>query len=144
LKKINLLVLTLCLAVIAAVAVIALMVGQRPDTLPEALTAQDGYVYISAGNEGKWFALPEAETPLTLRRTKADGTVVENIVALTPQGAFMQSSTCDNQDCVHQGVVTLENKSQRVLQNMILCLPNEVVIELYSAQELEAFQNAQP
>ena len=35
-----------------------------------------------------------------------------------------------------QGEVTLENKDQRVLQHMVLCLPHDVIVELYSTEEL--------
>jgi hypothetical protein len=48
----------------------------------------------------------------------------------------MKSSTCDNQDCVLQGTVSLENKYERVLGNMIICLPNEITLELFTPQEL--------
>ena len=59
-----------------------------------------------------------------------------NTIEVTPESIRMAESSCDNQDCVEQGVVTLDNKSQRVLQNMIICLPNEVVLELYTYDEL--------
>lgn len=124
-----------------AVAVVLLVTGHLlpvyPDTAPEgaSLTAR-GYVYITAGGESRWFELPEEETPLTLRRTQEDGTVIENIISLLPDGAYMAHSTCENQDCVQQGTVTLENRTTRPLQNMILCLPNDVMIALYSADEL--------
>lgn len=61
-----------------------------------------------------------------------------NTIAVTPDSVRMYESSCDNQDCVEQGVVSLENKDQRVLQNMIICLPNEVVLELYTPEELTA------
>lgn len=141
--KVNLLVLLLCAALLVCVLIIARLQSRAPETLPEALTAAEGYVYINAAGQGKWFELPQQETTLTLRRTKADGKVVENVVALTPEGVYMQSSTCGNQDCVKQGLVTLENRDQRALQNMVLCLPNNVTVELYSAQELAALQAAQ-
>ena len=48
----------------------------------------------------------------------------------------MKSSPCDNQDCVKQGEVTLANKDERILSNMIICLPNQVVLELYTPEEL--------
>ena len=60
-----------------------------------------------------------------------------NIVEVTPNSICMAESSCDNQDCVLQGVVDLENRSGRVLQNMILCLPNEVMLELYTYEELK-------
>ena len=61
-----------------------------------------------------------------------------NTIAVTPTGIRMHESSCDNQDCVLQGEVTLENHHKRVLQNMILCLPNEVIMELYTYEELLA------
>ena len=59
-----------------------------------------------------------------------------NTIQVTPDSIMMYESSCDNQDCVEQGVVSLENRSKRVLQNMIICLPNEVVLELYTPEEL--------
>ena len=141
----NLLVILLIVIVIAVAAAAALIIPRvLPQTLPEdSLLTAKGYVYISAGGEGRWFELPEEESPLTLRRTKADGTVLENTVHLTPEGVYMASSTCDNQDCVEQGLVTLENMDTRVLRNLIVCLPNEVGIELYSAGELQSMLDAE-
>ena len=104
----------------------------------EVFTAP-GYVYISASGEGRWFALPESE-PGTI--TVKDGEKV-NVIRLTSNGVMMESSTCDNQDCVDQGEVTLENPSDRVLYNMILCLPHSVSIELYSQQEMIMMYDAQ-
>ena len=59
-----------------------------------------------------------------------------NTIEVTPDSVRMYESSCDNQDCVEQGVVSLDNKDQRVLQNMIICLPNEVVLELYTPEEV--------
>ena len=61
-----------------------------------------------------------------------------NTIAVTPTSIRMHESSCDNQDCVLQGEVTLENRDKRVLQHMILCLPNEVILELYTFDELAA------
>lgn len=61
-----------------------------------------------------------------------------NVVEVTEDSIKMAESTCDNQDCVEQGMVSLENKSQRVLQNMIICLPNDVALELYTYEEMLA------
>jgi len=133
----NLLITFIAIAAVVLVALAALLVPRTPDSAPQAAGAK-GYVYITAGQEGRWFELPQEETHLTLRRTLGDGSEVVNVVALTPNGAYMHSSTCENQDCVNQGQVTLENKATRVLSNLVLCLPNEVVIELFSPQEVEA------
>lgn len=61
-----------------------------------------------------------------------------NVIEVTENSVRMAESTCDNQDCIYQGTVTLENKDSRVLQNMIICLPNEVILELYTYDELKA------
>lgn len=60
-----------------------------------------------------------------------------NVVEVTENSVCMAESNCDNQDCIYQGTVTLENKGSRVLQNMILCIPNEVILELYTYEELK-------
>ncbi len=59
-----------------------------------------------------------------------------NIVHVTPISIDMHEANCDNQDCVEQGEVTLENKDTRILGNMIICLPNQVTLQLYSRDEL--------
>ena len=59
-----------------------------------------------------------------------------NTIEVTPDSIKMHASSCDNQDCVEQGVISLENRQKRVLQNMIICLPNEVVLELYTPEEV--------
>ena len=104
----------------------------------EVFTAP-GYVYISAGNEGRWFALPEGEPgDITIKNEEQ-----VNVIRLTNHSVMMASSTCDNQDCVNQGEVSLENLSTRVLYNMILCLPHQVTIELYTQQEMITMYDAQ-
>ena len=65
--------------------------------------------------------------------TQPDGR--ENVVHVTSTGAVMHFSTCDNQSCVQQGQVTLENRDSRVLANMIICLPNEVILEVLTPEE---------
>lgn len=95
-----------------------------------------GYVYITAGGEARWFELPAEESKLEITRTAQDGTEIFNVINLSPEGVFVESASCDNQDCVEQGVVTLENKEERVLRNLIVCLPNEVSVELYSGEEV--------
>ena len=50
----------------------------------------------------------------------------------------MESATCENHDCIEQGIVTLENRQTRPLMNYILCLPNQVSIALYTPEEVLA------
>ena len=73
----------------------------------------------------------EGDYTITQKATGA-----ENVIHVSETGVYMKSSTCENHDCVQQGEVTLDNKDARILGNMIICLPNQVTLELYSDQEL--------
>ena len=92
-----------------------------------------------------WLPLPsEGEVSYPLRQILPDGTEAVNTIHLTPEGVYMEDSTCANHDCVNQGEVTLENKQDRILANMIICLPNQVTLELYTPEEvLEMVRNGQ-
>ncbi len=59
----------------------------------------------------------------------------ENVFHVTQDSVYMESANCDNQNCIHQGTVSLGNRNTRVLGNMIICLPNQVVLELITPQE---------
>lgn len=59
-----------------------------------------------------------------------------NTVHITPTSMWMEHSSCDNQDCVEQGVVSLENMTERVLYNMVICLPNQISLELHTPETL--------
>ena len=61
---------------------------------------------------------------------------------VTPTSVNMAASTCDNQDCVEQGVVSLSTMDDRVLGNMIICLPHQVTLELYTVEEMNALMAA--
>ncbi|MBE5768765.1 MAG: hypothetical protein E7333_04130 [Clostridiales bacterium] len=139
-RRKNLLVILLVVVVIIAVAVAALLMGHRPVTLPEGtqeeIAAANGYVYILAGEEARWIPLPDEPYNIRLTMTDAQGEQTVNVITLTKDSAVMSYSTCDNQDCVQQGVVTLDNKGTRPLGNMIICLPQNVGVELYSTQEV--------
>ena len=54
----------------------------------------------------------------------------ENTVRITGDEVFMESSTCDGQDCVQMGSVTRENLEMRVLGGFIICLPNMISVEV--------------
>ena len=77
--------------------------------------------------------------PITMDRDKIitlkqeDGKI--NKVHITPEKVFMESSTCDNQDCVMQGEITVDNYKTRVLTTYVICLPNDVSIEFIPAEE---------
>ncbi len=58
------------------------------------------------------------------------GNGVKNTVHLLRDGYYMESSTCQNQLCVHQGAVTVDNYPRRILGPCVLCLPHQVELEL--------------
>ncbi|MGN1368100.1 MAG: NusG domain II-containing protein [Aristaeellaceae bacterium] len=70
------------------------------------------------------------------RYTITQGEDMVNVIEVTEDSMRMLSSTCDNQDCVEQGVVSLDNRDARVLRNMVICLPHEVTLELYTPEEI--------
>lgn len=57
-----------------------------------------------------------------------------NEIEINSNGAFMLKSNCDNQDCLHQGEVTLDNINKRIMGGWIVCLPNKVSIELVGSE----------
>ena len=98
-----------------------------------------GYVYVQAATAQGWLPLPtEGEISFPLVQTLPDGTETTNIIHLTPTGVYMENSTCEGQDCVHQGEVNFDNIHTRILDRYILCLPNQVSLELWSTEELLA------
>ena len=58
------------------------------------------------------------------------GNGVENVIHLLPNGYYMHSSTCDNQLCVSEGTVTIDNYNRRILGPFVLCLPHNLQLEL--------------
>ena len=67
-------------------------------------------------------------SPQTVTIDQEDGK--QNIIEVLADGAYMRFSTCENQLCVHQGQVTVDNYEFRPTQGFIICLPNRVTVEL--------------
>lgn len=106
----------------------------------EAPQPAAGYVLVTIGEQYYWLPLPaDEEYSVTLRQTDPEtGEELINIVTVTPEGVYMKESTCDNQDCVDEGIVTLFNKTERILGNMIVCLPHRIMLELFTPEEVLA------
>ena len=79
-------------------------------------------------------AAPEMRTYL---RITAPGQSYPLVALDTAQEIVIDQaeSNCKNQDCIHQGQVTVDNMGSRPLANQIICLPNKVVLELVSTDE---------
>lgn len=105
-----------------------------PDATPQPAR---GYVLVRTATQMGFLPLPEeGEYSYHLEQILPDGTPAENVIHVTADGVWMEDSTCDNHDCVNQGEVTLDNRRDRILGNMIICLPNQVQLELYTPDEL--------
>ncbi|MBE5777947.1 MAG: NusG domain II-containing protein [Clostridiales bacterium] len=114
----------LILVVVLAIALLCLLSrclwgkGISPESQPMLRITVGGKLYseVSLDREGE--ILIEQE----------DGR--KNRVHFFPGGFEMAQSNCPNQDCLHQGPVTLENMDTRALFHQIICLPNQVVLEM--------------
>lgn len=96
-----------------------------------AQEAPIAYLVLSVGNT-RYKPLPifrEAEYRLHQQNGR------DNVLHVTRDSVYMREANCDNQSCIKQGTVTLDNAETRVLGNMIICLPNQVVLELLTPQE---------
>ena len=132
LKRIGLIALALMLGVAALAEADPGIDGVEPTPQPAA-----GYVLVSTATQSGWLPLPEeGEVSYPLRQLLPDGTEAVNVIHLTPDGVYMEDSTCEGHDCVQQGMVTLENRDERILSNMIICLPNQVTLQLYTPEEV--------
>ena len=96
--------------------------------MPAPQTAEvKGYVVITVGNRQYGDPIPmDRDKVITVRQS--DGK--ENKVHITPEKVYMEHSTCENQDCVGQGEITLDNYRTRILSTYVICLPNAVTIEM--------------
>ena len=86
-----------------------------------------GHVVITVGNRQYGDPIPmDREKIITVKQE--NGQI--NKVHITPDGAWMEYSTCDNQDCVGQGHITMDNYKTRILSTFVICLPNNVTVEM--------------
>lgn len=94
------------------------------------------YVLVRMQNSAGLLPLPtEGEYTRTIRQNLPDGTEAVNVLHLTTNGVWMEDSNCEGHDCINEGEVTLENREERVLWNMIICLPHQLSLELITRDE---------
>ena len=131
---------------IAIMMVLLLLAGLMGCAAEEGETELPaGYVLVTTATQSGWLALPTDEDKVfPLAQLLPDGTDALNVIHLMPNGVYMEDASCANHDCVGQGEVTLENVSSRILGNMIICLPNQVILQLYTPEEAMALLGALP
>lgn len=105
----------------------AAMVGPMP---PKKAETVRGYVVLTVGGRQYGDPIPmDRDKIITLKQD--DGKL--NKVHITPETVYMEFSTCENQDCVGQGEVHVDTYKDRILGTYIICLPNNVSIEMVPA-----------
>ncbi len=117
-----------------------------PEEIPALLSdprEEDGtlsasaYLRVTSPTESGWLPLPgEGQRVYRLLQSLSDGSEAENRILLTPEGVRMEYSNCSSQDCLGQGEITLESRDERLLYNMIICLPHQLILELFSREEV--------
>lgn len=106
----------------------AAMVGPMP---PKKTENVRGYVVLTVGGRQYGDPIPmDRDKIITLKQD--DGRI--NKVHITPETVYMEFSTCENQDCVGQGEVHVDSYKDRILGTYIICLPNNVSIEMVPAE----------
>ena len=107
----------------------AAMVGPMP---PKKAETVRGYVVLTVGGRQYGEPIPmDRDKIITLKQD--DGKL--NKVHITPEKVYMEFSTCENQDCVGQGEVHVDTYKDRILGTYIICLPNNVSIEMVPAAD---------
>lgn len=133
----NLLILLAAAALIALAAVLALVMQPGADSLPQNSQPTQGvqaYMLITVDGETKQPIPLTEEAVFNLNQDNG----YTNTVHVTPTSMWVESANCHSQDCIEQGVVSLDTMNERVLGNLIVCLPHKLTLELYSAAEMEA------
>lgn len=139
-RNVIVLLLVLGLAAATAAAGLVLRADQRGDGRMRPGADAGPYLLVTAAGTTYQPILLSQESTFTLTQ----GEAMVNVIHATPEAVWMESSTCENQNCVQQGAVTLDNRHSRLLGNMIICLPHQVQLELYAADELRAMGIALP
>ena len=96
------------------------------------------YVLVNAPEPIGLLPLPaEGEYTRTIRLKMQDGSEAVNVIRLFPDGFRMEDANCENHDCVDEGEVTLANREERILGNMVICLPHQLMLELLTREEVK-------
>lgn len=103
------------------------------------------YVLVTLSYSAGLLPLPlEGEYTKTIRQVLPDGSEYINVLHLTPEGFWMEEANCEGHDCIGEGEVTLSNREERILWNMVICLPHRLSAELITRAEAEQLLRAQP
>lgn len=105
------------------------MMGPMPVPQTEEVK---GHVIITVGGRQYGDPIPmDRDKIITIRQENGE----INKIRITPDSVDMEYSTCENQDCIGEGTITLDNYNERILGTWIICLPNQVTIEMVPADK---------
>ena len=105
------------------------MMGPMPVPQTEEVK---GHVIITVGGRQYGDPIPmDRDKIITIRQDNGE----INKIRITPDSVDMEYSTCENQDCIGEGTITLDNYNERILGTWIICLPNQVTIEMVPADK---------
>lgn len=62
-----------------------------------------------------------------------------NIAQVRGGVIHMAQASCPKHECIGQGSLSLENREFRAMQSSIICLPNQVVLELLDEKQARAY-----
>lgn len=102
----------------------AAVAGPMPP--PKAAVVR-GYVVLTVGGRQYGDPIPmDRDKIITIKQQNGE----INKVHITPEKAYMEYSSCENQDCVQQGEIHMDTYKTRILGTYVICLPNNVTIEM--------------
>lgn len=100
--------------------------------MPKQTDKVRGYVVITVAGRQYGDPIPmDRDKIITIKQDNGD----INKIHITPEYVVMESSTCENQDCIGEGEVNVNTYQDRILSTFIICLPNQVTIEMVPADE---------
>jgi len=125
-KKRNLIVILALLGAALLLFALSRLLPSPAAQPPDAENTSEAYLFIILNNR-VWGVEPLGEE----REVTVDqGNGVVNVIHLLPNGYYMASSTCENQLCITEGTVTLDNYQRRFLGACVYCLPHNLQLEL--------------
>lgn len=90
-----------------------------------------GHVVLTVGGRQYGDPIPmDRDKIITIRQENGE----INKVHITPEKVYMEYSSCDNQDCVQQGEIHMDTYKTRILGTYVICLPNNVTVEMVPAE----------
>ncbi len=111
--------------IIIAVVLVVAAVGMAAVSLL-APKGEPVYAYIYVGD--RLYETDPLDEDKLIEIDQGDGTV--NHVEIKNGVVRMVDSTCPDKQCVYQGEMSEDNYEERPMRNWIVCLPNQVSIEL--------------